>query len=501
MVTLQTGLGTIEGIEGEGVLEFRGIRYAEAPVGELRFRPPVRTGAWSATYDATTWGCRSVQNPAPEQLGGDGPGTIGEDCLVLNVTTPADAAAGDTPGRPVLCWIHGGAFTIGSGNDYPAHELVRREDVVVVTVNYRLGALGFLDLSGLDASYAGSANHGIADQIAALGWIRDHIADFGGDPGQVTIAGESAGALSVMGLLASASADGLYHRAMANSTGGFRPDGSGDQVLDLFDQGLAGDAPLLERLRAASTDELRAVQAAAGFGFGSTVDGTIVTRSMDDAVARAARSGVPLLIGSNADEGTLFHAIAGGNADIFELMTAGLPVAVCQGGDVERYRSLLADAFPDEDPAADAGVARNLRIWNHFFRRPAVESAAAATEQGADAGAAGWLYRFELPSTAFGGALGATHASEIAFTFDWLAGDGPLPGWTFHDRTPTTRDVARAWSSAVARFVRTGDPNGPGLPAWPAYSSEDRSVLIIDDPLRVDVDPDEADRKVWDALG
>jgi para-nitrobenzyl esterase len=496
MVTLQTGLGTIEGIHGEGVLEFRGIRYAEAPVGERRFRPPVRTQGWDGTHDGTRWGQRAVQNPSPPQLGGAGPGEVGEDCLVVNVTAPAEVAHGSGGGpRPVLVWIHGGAFTIGSGNDYPAHELARREGLVVVTVGYRLGALGFLDLSGLDPDLAGSANHGIADQIAALGWVRDHIADFGGDPGNVTIAGESAGAISVMSLLASPAADGLYHRAVACSTGGFRSPESSAHVVGLFDAALPGDQPLLDRLHAASTEQLLAAQVAAGFGFGSTIDGTIVTRSMDEAVARASQAGVPLLIGSNAAEGTLFHAIGGGSPEIFEVMTAGLPLAVTKGGDVDRYRQLLAEAHPHVD-VDDGGVARNLQIWNDFFRRPAVESAAVATEHGAG----GWLYRFELPSTAFGGGLGATHASEIAFTFDWLAGDGPLPGWTFHDRTDTTRQVARRWSSAVARFARTGDPNGPDLPEWSPYAGDDRQVLIIDDPVRVDLDPDEAARKVWDAL-
>ncbi|MFP5320535.1 MAG: carboxylesterase/lipase family protein [Acidimicrobiia bacterium] len=495
MVTLGTRSGRVEGIEGDGVVEVRGIRYAEAPVGERRFLPPQRTGSWDGTHDGTRWGQRAVQNPSPPQLGGAGPGEVGEDCLVVNVTAPTAAVRGEGEPRPVLVWIHGGAFTIGSGNDYPAHELARREDLVVVTVGYRLGALGFLDLEPLDPSLAGSANHGIADQTAALGWVQDNIADFGGDPGNVTIAGESAGAISVMSILASPSADGRYHRAVANSTGGFRPSEASAHVLGLFDAALPGEGPLLDRLRAATTDQLLAAQVAAGFGFGSTIDGTVVTRTLDEAVARASSTGVPLLIGSNADEGTLFHAIAGGNAEIFELLTSLLPLSICPSGDIDRYRALLAEVHPDT-AADDGGVARNLKIWNDFFRRPAVESAAVATEHGAG----GWLYRFELPSTAFGGALGATHASEIAFTFDWLAGDGPLPGWTFHDRTDSTRSVAHAWSSAVARFARTGDPNGPGLPEWPRYSSDDRRVLVIDDPMRVDVDPDEADRKVWESL-
>jgi para-nitrobenzyl esterase len=294
-----------------------------------------------------------------------------------------------------------------------------------------------------------------------------------------------------MSILASPSADGLYHRAMANSTGGFRPTGGSARVLEGFDAALPGEAPLLERLRAATAEQLLAAQAAVGMGFGSSIDGTVVTRTMEEAVARASAAGVPLLVGSNADEGTLFHAVAGGDAGVFELLTSGLPLSICPTGDVDRYRELLAEAHP-ETAADDGGVARNLKIWTDFFRRPAVESAAVASEHGAG----GWLYRFELPSTAFGGALGANHAGEIAFTFDWLAGDGPLPGWTFHDRTETTRALANAWSSAVARFVRAGDPNGPGLPEWPRYSADDRRVLVIDDPMRVDVDPDEVDRKI-----
>lgn len=485
MASIETGPGTIEGIEREGVVEFRGIRFAEPPVGERRFRPPVRTGRWDGTYDATVHGHRSVQSPPPEVLGGEGPGTPDEDCLFLNITTPA----ADGAGRPVLCWIHGGAFTIGSGNDYPAGSWAARTDMVVVTVNYRLGLLGFLDLSGEDPSYAGSANNGIADQIAALEWIRDHIADFGGDPDNVTIAGESAGAISVMALLASPAADGLYSRAVANSTGGFKPEIP--DVAAVIDPLLPGEGSVLDRALATSTDQLLAAQAAAGFGLGSTVDGTVVTRTFDEAVADRAAAGVPLLVGSNADEGTLFHAVAGGNAEIFDLMTAALPSAVTKGASVDRYRSLLAETYPDDD-----GVATNLRIWNHFFRRPAVDAAAIATE----AGAGGWLYRFELPSTAFGGALGANHAGEIAFTFDWFAGDGPMPGWTFHERTPSTQALAERWSATVARFARTGDPNGAGLPEWPRYSPDDRRVLILDDPPRIDDDPDAADRAIWDRL-
>ena len=491
MVTIDTQLGTIRGRQtpvpgGDGtVLEFRGIRYAEPPVGERRFRPPVRTGAWDGELDATRYGNRSVQSPQPALMGGPGPGQPDEDCLFLNVTTPA----ADGAGRPVLCWIHGGAFTIGSGNDYPATALAGRNDLVVVTVNYRLGLLGFLDVSGADGSYAGSGNNGIADQIAALEWIRDHIADFGGDPGNVTIAGESAGAISVMALLASPAADGLYAKAMANSTGGFR--GQGADHLGTLETVLAGEGTVLDRLLGASTDELLAAQVSLGLGISPTVDGHVLTRTQDEAVANRSAAGVPLVIGSNADEGTLFHGVAGFDADVFELLTSFLHDPVVKGGSTDRYAELLADTYPD-----DGSVERNLRIWNHFFRRPAVECAQVAT----DAGAGGWLYRFDLESTVFGGALKACHAGEIAFTFDWFAGDGDMPGWTFHARTDATQDLARRWSATVAAFCRTGEPNGAGLPEWPRYSGDDRSVLILADPPRIDLDPDETERKLWAEL-
>ncbi len=486
MVKINVGNGRVEGIDAGEVLEFRGIRFAEPPVGELRFRPPVLRPV-TGDVDATSYGNRAAQAPAPEALGGVGPGEPDEDCLFLNVTTPA----ADGARRPVLCWIHGGAFTLGSANDYPAVDLAAANDLVVVTVNYRLGMLGFLDVSGLDAdeAYAGSANHGIADQITALQWIRDHIADFGGDPDDVTIAGESAGAMSVMSLLASPAADGLYAKAMANSTGGLKP--APIDVASLVEPHLSGDGPLLERLRSADTATLLAVQQLAGFGFGGCIDGTIVTRTMSEAAADRSAAGVPLLIGSNLDEGTLFHAIAGFDESMFDLLTSALPEVVAGGAGADRYLASLEDAHPDADL-----TARNLMVWNEFFRRPAVDSAAVATEHGAG----GWLYRFELPSTAFGGALGACHAGEIAFTFNWFAGDGEMPGWTFHDRTDDTKALADAWSSAVARFVRTGDPNGEGLPEWPRYSSDDRRVLVIDSPLRIDLDPDETARKRWSEL-
>lgn len=488
MTTITTNLGPIKGVQVEdGLLEFRGIRFAEPPVGDLRFRPPVRTGAWEGTYDGTTWGNRSVQMPQPKLMGPPGPGKTDEDCLFLNVVTPA----ADGARRPVICWIHGGAFTIGSANDYPALSWARGNDIVVVTINYRLGILGYLDLSGHDPSYAGSANHGIADQIAALEWIRDNIADFGGDPDNVTIAGESAGAMSVLSLMASPAADGLYHRGIANSAGAIRS--APVDVASIIDGVVPGEGTFLERVRAASTQDLLNAQMLGGFGFGGCIDGHVVQRTIADGVENRSAAGVPLIIGSNQDEGTLFYAISGNNDGMFGVMSSGLYGAVVGEGDPEHYVELL-----DEQVGASEGstLERSLQVFNDFFRRPALECAPAATR----GGAGGWVYSFRLPSTSYDGVLGTPHGSEIAFSFNWLAGDEPMPGFVFHERTPETQSLAAAWSGTLVQFARTGDPNGAGLPEWPRYSEDDRQVLVLDEDPHVELDPDKAQREVWAQL-
>jgi para-nitrobenzyl esterase len=486
MTTITTNLGPIEGVQVEdGLLELRGIRFAEPPVGELRFRPPVRTGAWEGTHDGTTYGHRSVQPPMPPIMGAAGPGAPDEDCLFLNIVTPA----ADGARRPVICWIHGGAFTIGSANDYPAASWARGNDIVVVTINYRLGILGFLDLSGEDPSYAGSANHGIADQVAALEWIRDNIADFGGDPDNVTIAGESAGAMSVMSLLGTPAADGLYHRAIASSCGALRPEPV--DVASRIEGVIPGEGSFLERVRAASTQDLLNAQLLGGFGFGGCKDGHIVTRSLTEGAEARSAAGVPLIIGSNMDEGTLFYVAAGENEMMFDVVTSALREAAAGGADVDEYVALL-----DEQAGDGGSLARNLQLFNDFFRRPALEAAPAATR----GGAGGWVYHFRLPSTSYEGSMGTPHGSEIAFTFNWFAGDDALPGFVFHDRTPETQALAAAWSATLVQFARTGDPNGAGLPEWPRYSEDDRQVLVLDEEPRVELDPDKAQRDLWSRL-
>lgn len=478
MTAITTRLGPIEGVRRHDIDHFLGIRYAEAPVGDRRFRPPVPSGPWTGTYDATSVATRACQPPAAAVFGAAGPGRPDEDCLFLNVFTPA----ADSNRRPVLCWIHGGAYLTGSGNDYNGSVLAAQGDVVVVTVNYRLGVLGFLDLSGFGEQYAGSASNGFRDQIAALHWIRDNIADYGGDPDDVTIFGESAGGGSVLALLASPSADGLYHKAIAHSPGGVNlpPVDWAPQVAER----LSGDGPLLERLVTAPSDELVDAQVAVGFS-GGDVDGTVVTRHPVDAIVDRGSDGVPLIVGSNRDEATLFSV--GQDPQTFARSTLPIARQVARGNP-DRYLAAIAEMYPDDDDAT-----RAERVWVDLFRRTSVEAAEAATT----AGCGGWLYRFDLPTTAFGGVLGATHACEIAFTFNWLGG-GKAKGLTFHDPSdPVVADLAQRWSDTVLTFARTGDPNGAGLPMWEPYQRPDRACLVLDADSRVEHDPDGAHRELW----
>jgi para-nitrobenzyl esterase len=423
-----------------------------------------------------------MQPPMSAVFGGAGPGDDDEDCLFLNVIRPA----GGGTDLPVICWIHGGSYTTGSANDYNASILAAQGDVVIVAVNYRLGVFGFLDVSPLDASYAGSAANGIRDQILALEWIRDHVADFGGDPGNVTIIGESAGAGSVLGIMAAPSADGLYHRAVANSPGGINVATEGPWAERIADAIGAGGAPL-DRLLAASAQQLLDAQVALQFA-GGTIDGTVVTRHPVDAIRERGAAGVPVVVGTNLDEGTLFTVPVRDQPDLLDATSRSLATQVTRDVDVESYLVALSERFPDDD-----AFARANRVWGDLFRRTAVEAAAAATE----AGPGGWLYRLDLPTTLGGDVLGATHSADVTLTFNWLASERPM-GYSLYDRDdPPAIDLAQRWSDTILAFARTGDPNGAGLPEWPRYSADDRACLVLDTTPEIRADPDGVDRERW----
>lgn len=477
-VTFDTGLGAIVGFRQNGIAQFRGIRYAEPPTGTNRFMPPVPASSWSEQpYDATRFANRCPQQPR-EGLGG-----LDEDCLSLNIYTPSNE--GDS--RAVLVWIHGGGYNQGSGHEYNGTALARQGDVVVVTINYRLSMLGFVDLSALGSEFDGSANNGVRDQILTLTWVRDNIRDYGGDPGNVTIFGESAGGGSVLGLLAAPAAEGLFHKAMASSpTPVSEP---AEDSVAAFAEALDTTGPaLLTKLRAMPAAELVAMRQAVGFNNGK-IDGLVVTRSANEAIRERGASGIPLVIGTNRDEGTFFSLVM--PESVWPTMEQNVPRSA--GIEPAPYLAKLRARYGDDAEAV------HTHLWTDLFRIPALGAAEAAS----GAGAGGWLYRFDLPATVMfvGEGLGATHAAEVPFTFNSYATGVKRAVELYDADDPAVKALAERWSNTVIAFAKTGDPNGAGLPEWPQYRADDRKTLVLDANPRVETDLEQDRRQLWESLG
>ena len=481
-ITVDTRLGQVQGLRQDNVLHFRGIRYAQPP---RRFWPSSASMPWTGSYDATGFPNRCMQPDS--SLLGEPVGPTNEDCLFLNIVTPAVEDAQ----RAVLFWIHGGSLVNGSANEYDGSMLAAQGDVVVVTINYRLGLFGFLDLSPLGDKFTGSGSNGFRDQVLALEWVRDNIADYGGDPGNITIFGESAGGASVLALLATPAADGLYHKAIAHSPGKVDQPPP-DLVTPLLTHVGAQPVDLYEKLRVMSGEELLAVQGAIP-NVGGGVDGHVVTRSTNDAITERGAQGVPLIAGSNRDEGTFFSALITLFAPDFQPPNREFAAAVVGDADSAPYLEALKAQHPDAD-----AMAIYEHIWSAMFLRSAMGS----TERATAAGPGGWLYRFDLPTTVelFGKEVGATHGAEVAFTFNRFNSDDPGGLLLYDPEDPVVRRLSRRWSDTVIAFAKTGDPNGAGLPRWPRYDARSRQTLILDANSRVEADPDRIDRQLWEGV-
>jgi para-nitrobenzyl esterase len=432
-----------------------------------------------------------MQSPSQnEDVGGvAGPGEPSEDCLYLNVWAPEGERAASN-GRPVLVWIHGGGVESGSANDFEGSSLARSSDVVVVAINYRLGVFGFLDLSRFGEEYLGSANNGIRDIVLALEWVRQNIAAFGGDPSNVTVFGESAGAGAVCALLGTPSADGLFHRAAALSPGGLVSQPP-DHVATLVNTMGVPEEEALEHLLTAPAAELLSLQPALN-PMPCAVDGAVVTGTAPEGIRRRGEGGVPVLTGTTRDEGTTMTTVF---ADLGIPVEPAFPLVwwyACQtlnGADAGGYVADLRAARPD---ASEQDLS--ARLLTEYFRRVSTEMAAAATE----AGRGGWLYRFDLESPWRDGVLGAGHGTEIPFVFNDPHG-GPYPiGW----RDPDDLELAgrmQQFSALLVEFARSGVPGAEGVPAWPPYAAGDRACLLFGDEVEVAVDPepDAESRGLW----
>jgi para-nitrobenzyl esterase len=373
---------------------------------------------------------------------------------------------------------------------------VTRGDVVVVTLNYRLGALGWLSLEHLDPSLAGSGNNGLRDQIEALRWVRDNISAFGGDPGNVTIFGESAGGGSVFALLAAPAADGLYHRAIVESGApGFgelrdaaamtdtllaalgQPDGGLDALRAADGQSLIDAQTTLVPFDRMGTHEDHPIDGS-GIGFHPVVDGTVIHKRVVDTLSAKGEANVPLLVGTNRDEGTLFALLLTKEPTDAQL-EAGLGsltddvAAVVAGYRSENTgRPLLVDLFTD-----------------CVFRIPSLRAADAVV----DAGAPVWTYLFTWPTPTFGGWLGASHAIELPFVWHMLT--DPLWQPLIGADAPTA--LADAMQDAWIAFARTGKPDHDGLPDWPTYDTDTRPTMEFGETCAVVADPGRATRVLW----
>ncbi|MEX2393967.1 MAG: carboxylesterase/lipase family protein [Actinomycetota bacterium] len=487
-----TQQGKVQGIEKLGCLQFRGIPFAAPPIGTLRWKAPQPHPTWDDVRDATQWGPTCPQTVGTmERMGGADvrslPPMDEAACLTLNVFTPA---LDDEP-RPVMVWIHGGAFTTGSNRIpwYSGHNFTR-DGVVVVTINYRLNAFGFLHLEELFGDdFSGSGTSGIRDQIAALTWVRDNIANFGGDPTNVTIFGESAGGMSVGTLLASPKASGLFHKAIPQSGAahtnlrstvaakvagafcehaGVTP-GDTDALLALTQEQVV---TAVEQLQASITAGLQlgddeglrlAFQPVVG-------DDALPTRAID-AVREGSANGVPTLVGTTLEE--------------FKLFSLGMKP---ESAERAVQPGEIADAYGAK-VGGEALDVLNAIETDRVFRIPAIRLAEAQVASGAPT----WMYRFDWKSSAFGGRLGACHALEIPFAFDNL----DAPGVNVFTGGTAPQSVATQMHAAWVAFAKTGDPNTSELPAWPTYDRGDRATMLFDETSSLCSDPDGDLRELW----
>lgn len=482
---VQVASGRVRGRMDRGVAAFLGIPYAAPPFGSHRMRPPEPPVPWEGERSATDYGPTCPKD-------NDGPDSAallpevvipGEECLNLNVWTPDPRGSG----FPVMVWIHGGMFTIGSGSvaSYRGTSFAR-DGVVCVTINYRLGAEGFLYLED------GTANLGLLDQVAALEWVQGNIAAFGGDPGKVTVAGQSAGAMSISTLMAMPRARGLFRQAVTQSGAvaqTLTPEAAAGVASRLAESlGIASTREAFskvphERLARAASALVAEVQTASdpskwgSLPFAPVVDRDTLPGYPLDALKRGAGNGVRLLAGWNRDD-TRIGLVPTGIIDIVD-EPALSAIAGAQGapeGTVERYRAAR--------PGASNGDLLAAVTTDCFIRDAAIRVAEARLEAGEKDT---WMYRFDHESPSFAGRLGAAHAVELPYVFDLL--DEESSHALIGDAPPQV--VADTVHGAWVRFVTDGDPG------WPRYNLADRSTALIDEGITIVNDPDGAEREVW----
>jgi len=511
---VETDSGKIYGFVRDGIVTFKGIPYGASTAGKNRFMPPAKPEPWAGVRSALYWGPVSPQAYTSTFDGRRGgwnhddesfmfeweDGQPSEDCLRINVWTPSTS---DNKKRPVLMWIHGGGYTSGSDNElrmYDGESLSRRGDVVMVSINHRLGVLGFMNLMDYGEEYASSPNVGMLDIVAALEWVKTNIANFGGDPSRVLIFGQSGGGAKVSTLMGMPSAQGLFHRAVVESGSSLRQ-GTTDRSAALAaaviaELGLSKDSlgkihdlPN-ETIVQAGLNAQRKAAASGGRGgpggpggWGPVVDGKVLPRNSFDPDASLLSANVPMIIGTVLNE--MANAVQMGDAtlDTMSMDEAKRRLSVQHGDKTDEIARVVQELHPSATP---------FEIYSRVTAMGARLNALTQAERKAAQGAApAYVYWFQWQTPIPDGRARAFHCSELPFVFYNTERCATMTGGG-----PEALDLAGRVSDAWVNFARTGNPNHPGLPTWPAYDAEKAPTMIFDTKCVAANDPDGALRKV-----
>jgi len=495
---VETAQGKLRGMTAGGVSMFKGVRYGYDTSGRNRFMPPAPPPKWAGVRNAYEYGQVAPQMPNSRANAYGGlimfdiqPGGMGEDCLVLNLWTKTlDRNAK----RPVLVHIHGGGFYGGSGNSpgFDGEDLARFGDCVVITINHRLGAFGYLNLADAGPDFARSGTVGMMDIAAALAWVKENVAGFGGDPNRVLVFGQSGGGAKTSILMSMPSAKGLFHRAGVMSGSALR--------IATAEQAQAGAAGFLKqlgltkadtkKLQALPYETLLAAQATmeaadrakgeAPRSFSPSIDGMVLPSHPFDPAAPAISADVPMIVSTVIDE----RAYRMGN---FNLDEAGLRAFIARRVGEARADEVLA-LYRQDDPKATPFVLQARFDTDETFRKGALVQAERKAAQGA---APVWSYYWTHASPAYSGRYGAPHGSDVGPSLHDVRGG-------LNETGPDSIRLADQLASAWVALAATGDPNNPRLPKWPAYKVPERATLVFGDETRVESDPRAAFRRFWE---
>jgi len=491
--------GQVEGYYEDGLYTFKGVPYAAPPIGPLRWMPPQPVESWQGVRTAKEYGSIAPQNmmSAGSNLAPMFDGPQDEDCLFINIWTPGL----DDACRPVLFWIHGGAFIIGAGSEgvLEGGKLAKRGNIVLVSINYRLGALGYMNLKEITGGkIPATGNEGMLDQVAALEWVRDNIAAFGGDPDNITVSGFSAGGMSTGTLLGMPSASGKYHKAM-NRSGAANtviPLENAVEITGKFLQILGIDAKDTDSIRNLTVKQLLDAQQELSMRlresesratpFIPVVDGKIIPEFPIEAIKKGSAKGVPIVAGNTLDELKAMNLMDPAirdmdEAGLIERFNDMFPVDMVPGL-INVYREALKKRGSKADNADIYGTINT----DLMFRISTIRLVEAQRDNGAPA----YNYLFTYRTPVMGGVMGAMHGLDNPFLFNNLEPD-------FTGSGSEVESLAAKIQDSCIAFVRTGNPSCESIGEWPVYG-KDRMTMILDTNARVEAAPYEDERRVWD---